>query len=162
MNTEHSSNEYFPIARRQSLSIHHQRSLKNVTNRYIGPVDNFSRKTVLSAVHVVPAPLSGYSIDRPTFIIDFSFMGKETIKTMVQLATSAFGLVAALAWNDAIKGIVGRVFAPGAALTSQIVYAVLVTALAVFVTTRLGKISERINNAERLKNDERTRNQNQA
>lgn len=72
-------------------------------------------------------------------------MGKESIKTMLQLATSAFGLVAALAWNEAISTLVRRVFKTNGELVSLFVYAVIITALAVFITSRLSKLSEKIN-----------------
>jgi len=72
-------------------------------------------------------------------------MGKETIKMMLQLATSAFGLVAALAWNEAISTLVRRIFKTNGELASLFVYAVIITALAVFITTRLAKLSEKIN-----------------
>lgn len=65
----------------------------------------------------------------------------EFLKTMIQLATAGFGLAAALAWNTAIQNIIKRVLpADGSDLWSQIVYAVIVTAVAVFVTYTLGKM----------------------
>ncbi|PIS07392.1 hypothetical protein COT78_03810 [Candidatus Berkelbacteria bacterium CG10_big_fil_rev_8_21_14_0_10_43_13] len=66
---------------------------------------------------------------------------KEFLKTMIQLATAGFGLVAALAWNTAIQGIIKRVIPDtDSGLWSQVVYAIIVTSIAVFVTYSLGKM----------------------
>lgn len=56
-----------------------------------------------------------------------SNVGKEVIKTVITLVTTAFGLVAGLAWNDAIQALISQFFEAGSALTGQIVYAVIVT-----------------------------------
>lgn len=70
-------------------------------------------------------------------------MGKETIKTIIQLATSGFGLVAALAWNGAIQSLFTDLFGKANSTVAQFGYAALVTLLVVFITTRLGKIAEK-------------------
>jgi len=65
----------------------------------------------------------------------------EFLKTMIQLATAGFGLAAALAWNTAIQGIISRLLpGEGAGLLSQIIYAIIVTVIAVLVTYSLGKM----------------------
>lgn len=70
-----------------------------------------------------------------------SDVGKEVIKTIITLVTTAFGLVAGLAWNDAIQALISQFFAAGSALTGQIVYAVIVTIIAVVVTILLARIA---------------------
>jgi len=72
----------------------------------------------------------------------------EYLKTMSQLATAGFGLVAALAWNDAIQTLIGRIFPTGSGLVSKLVYALIVTGLAVFVTYLLGKMNQEAQNEE--------------
>jgi hypothetical protein len=66
------------------------------------------------------------------------------VKQMLQLSTAGFGLVAALAWNDLIKELIANYVKPytekGGAVTSQIIYALIVTSLAVFVTYYLTKL----------------------
>jgi len=65
----------------------------------------------------------------------------EFLKTMIQLATAGFGLAAALAWNTAIQGVISRLLpGEGAGLLSQIIYAIIVTVIAVLVTYSLGKM----------------------
>lgn len=72
----------------------------------------------------------------------------EIVSQMLTLATAAFGLVAALAWNSLIQEIVDtyvKTWLPsGGKITSLIIYAVVVTALAVFVTYQLSKILRRM------------------
>jgi len=75
----------------------------------------------------------------------------EFLKTMTQLATAGFGLVAALAWNEAIKDIIGRFIAPGSAVLSKLIYAVIVTFLAVIVTYLLGKSTQEAKEIETKK-----------
>ncbi len=77
-------------------------------------------------------------------------MKKEMVEKFVTLVTAAFGLVAALAWNDAIKALfVGPCSIDGAGPLCMISvsgpwgYAVLVTLLAVLVTFWIGKLSEK-------------------
>lgn len=71
-------------------------------------------------------------------------------KQMLTLATSAFGLVAALAWNSLIQEFVNsyvKKFLPnGSGIISLLIYALVVTVLAVFVTYQLSKLSERFEN----------------
>jgi uncharacterized membrane protein required for colicin V production len=71
-------------------------------------------------------------------------MVKESIKTMVTLATTAFGLIAALAWNEAITALFRKVFGEASGLISLFIYAIIVTVIAVFVTSRLGKLAEKV------------------
>lgn len=70
-------------------------------------------------------------------------MGRESLKTMLQLATTAFGLVAALAWNEAIKALFTRIFGQNSGLVWLFVYAVAVTILVTFITSKLGKLAEK-------------------
>ena len=64
---------------------------------------------------------------------------KTTLKTEVldkisALVTAAFGLVAALAWNDAIKTIFKEVFGESNTIGPMVLYAVIVTIIAVILT----------------------------
>jgi len=79
----------------------------------------------------------------------------EIVRQMLTLATAGFGLVAALAWNSLIQTFVEdyvKVWLPsGGKLTSLIVYAIIVTALAVFVTYQLSKILRKLEAKEEKK-----------
>jgi len=64
----------------------------------------------------------------------------EILEQVTSLATAGFGLVAALAWNDAIKALFAAFFPqPGGNVAALFTYALLITILVVFVTTRLGR-----------------------
>jgi hypothetical protein len=71
-------------------------------------------------------------------------MKRETIEKLAALLTAAFGLVAALAWNETIKAIFKSVFGMEGTIWSWIVYAVVVTVIAVFVTIRIARIADRL------------------
>jgi hypothetical protein len=62
---------------------------------------------------------------------------------MIALASAAFGVVAALAWNSAITALVKQIFGSGAQIVSLFIYAIIVTILAVIVMVNLGKLAER-------------------
>lgn len=78
-------------------------------------------------------------------------MKNEIIEKMSALVTAAFGLVAALAWNDAIKALfVGPCDAPNAGILCSMssggpwLYAIFVTILAVLMTVWIAKISKKV------------------
>ena len=64
---------------------------------------------------------------------------------MVILSTSGFGLVAALAWNDAIQAFVkeyiDKYISVGSGIISRFIYAIVITIFAVIITYQLTKIS---------------------
>lgn len=74
----------------------------------------------------------------------------EVVKQMVTLATSGFGLVSALAWNSAIQEFVNsyikKWLPQGSGVFSLLMYALIVTALAVFVTLQLSQLAQRLEN----------------
>jgi hypothetical protein len=62
---------------------------------------------------------------------------------MIALASASLGLVAALAWNEAIKATL-ILLGLGDSLAGLYTYAILATVLAVCVLTWLGRIAARI------------------
>lgn len=71
-------------------------------------------------------------------------MSKEVLENIVQLMTAAFGLVAALAWNEAVQALFDALLPGAGDLAARFLYAVVVTVAVVIVTIRLGRISERL------------------
>jgi hypothetical protein len=72
-------------------------------------------------------------------------MKKDVIDKISSLMAAAFGLIAALAWNDAIKSL----FVEGGPLAFVAsygvwAYALLVTIIAVVATIWLGKIASKV------------------
>ena len=72
----------------------------------------------------------------------------ELVKQMLALATSGFGLVAALAWNSLIQEFVNsyikKWLPANSGIISLLIYAVVITVLAVFITYQLSKLSEKL------------------
>ena len=65
------------------------------------------------------------------------------LQTMISLASAAFGVVAALAWNGAITALVKQIFGTGGEIISLFIYAILITVIAVIVMVNLAKLAER-------------------
>ena len=63
--------------------------------------------------------------------------------TMLSLATIAFGFIAAGAWNKAIADSIAIWLKPGAGAIAEVVYAIIVTVIAIVVIQSLAKIAER-------------------
>ena len=77
-------------------------------------------------------------------------MKSQMIEKLSSLITAAFGLVAALAWNDAIRALfVGPCDAPDAGALCMLaeggpwVYAIVVTIIAVLATIWIGRLAEK-------------------
>jgi len=70
-------------------------------------------------------------------------MKKEVIEKVAALITAAFGLVAALAWNDAIKTIFTEYFGDQVGVPPMLTYALIVTALAVIAAVWSGKVASK-------------------
>jgi Na+/melibiose symporter-like transporter len=72
----------------------------------------------------------------------------EIVKQMVTLSTSGFGLVAALAWNSVIQEFVNtyvkKWLPTNSGIISLLIYALIITVLAVVVTVQLSKLSEKL------------------
>ena len=65
------------------------------------------------------------------------------LQTMISLASASFGLVAALAWNEAIKALLAKLNL-GDDLTGLFTYAIVATVVAVLVLVALGKAAARL------------------
>lgn len=63
----------------------------------------------------------------------------QVLQTIATLITTAFGLIAALAWNEAIKAILLQFLPKGSDLTGLLIYAVLITIIAVVATILIGR-----------------------
>ena len=72
---------------------------------------------------------------------------EELLNQMVTLATSGFGLVAALAWNETIQQVVKEYIVPrvpGSGIFSRLLYALIITLLAVLITYQLSRASAKL------------------
>jgi TRAP-type C4-dicarboxylate transport system permease small subunit len=66
------------------------------------------------------------------------------IQTMITLASAALGLVAALAWNEAIKETIVTLLGKDEGLLGLYIYAILATAIAIVVLLILARAASRI------------------
>lgn len=78
----------------------------------------------------------------------------QVVRQMLTLATSGFGLVSALAWNNVIQEFVNnyikKLLPVESGILSLLIYAVIVTFLAVFVTYQLSKILNRFSPTSKI------------
>ncbi|MBI4135375.1 hypothetical protein HY477_01425 [Candidatus Uhrbacteria bacterium] len=68
----------------------------------------------------------------------------EIVEKLSTLMAAGFGLVAALAWNDAIQSLFQAIFPSASNVVAKFIYAVLITVLVVLVTTRLARLADRL------------------
>jgi hypothetical protein len=65
------------------------------------------------------------------------------IGTMIGLATVAFGLIAAGAWNKLISDVIALFLKPGSGVLAELIYAVIVTIIAIVVVQSLAKLAQK-------------------
>ena len=68
---------------------------------------------------------------------------RAMVQTMITLASASLGLVAPLAWNEAIKATLAKL-GLGDDLTGLYTYAILATVIAILVLALLGRMAARI------------------
>ena len=68
---------------------------------------------------------------------------RAMVQTMITLASASLGLVAALAWNEAIKATLAKL-GLGEDLTGLYTYAILATLIAIVVLAVLGRLSAKL------------------
>ncbi len=77
---------------------------------------------------------------------------KESLTTGLKFLTSALTLVAALAWNEAIKSLLAATldkWLPNAGeVLGKVIYAVIITIITVYIINRLKKVQERFETEE--------------
>ena len=70
-------------------------------------------------------------------------MKREFKEKTITLILGGFGLVAALAWNEAIKTLFETFFPKKSELIGKFLYAIIITVIVVLVSLQLRKISEK-------------------
>jgi Family of unknown function (DUF5654) len=69
---------------------------------------------------------------------------KAIVQSMITLASAALGLVAALAWNEAIKAAMKELLGGNESLAALFTYAILATLVAVIVLLVLSRIAAKV------------------
>ena len=78
----------------------------------------------------------------------------QFVTTFSALITAAFGLVAALAWNEAIKEAINQVFGENSGLAALFIYAILVTILAVIMVILISRSTKKLSDQIKAENKE--------
>lgn len=89
------------------------------------------------------SPLGNYLVRRMR-----SFTG-EIVAQLLTLATSALGLVAALAWNDAVQAMFKEYFPASSGVTGRFVYALLLSLVIIIITINLTRLAQYAKNGRR-------------
>lgn len=79
-----------------------------------------------------------------TFFGRMSRLQKQAFLKAMTYITVAFGLVAGLAWNEAIKSLLNLYFKEGSNIVSKFIYAGFITIIVVGVTMYIGRLESRI------------------
>ena len=66
------------------------------------------------------------------------------VQTMITLASASLGLVAALAWNEAIKATIKSMLGDADGLSGLYVYAIAATVLSIVVLSLLAHVASRV------------------
>jgi hypothetical protein len=84
----------------------------------------------------------------PTLIllegVRYMLNARVYVQTMITLASASLGLVAALAWNEAIKTTMKVMLGTDESLAALHTYAILATVLAIVVLSVLSRISSKM------------------
>jgi len=84
-------------------------------------------------------------IDEQKLKIDKAELQREIRGRTIGYVTAALGLVAGLAWNDAIKSIIETIYPFGqGSMWAKLIYAVIVTIIIVLLTVYLMKWSKKV------------------
>ncbi len=75
------------------------------------------------------------------------YMNYEVINKVATLVAVAFGLIVALAWNQAVVAIFTTVLAPAMGIPALLGYAIIITIIGIAITVWLGGMSERAKSA---------------
>jgi len=67
---------------------------------------------------------------------------KEFKEKTITLILGGFGLIAALAWNEAIKSLFEIYFKKSNALIGKFIYAIIITVIVVIISLQLKKLSK--------------------
>ncbi len=81
-------------------------------------------------------------------------MKKDIIEKLAALIIASFGLVAALAWNSAIQAIFKQVYGATEGIIPMLIYAVVVTIVAVVAAIWIGSLENRVKKEKSKKRKE--------
>ncbi|MGO4886851.1 DUF5654 family protein [Anaerobacillus sp. MEB173] len=62
-------------------------------------------------------------------------MGRKFIEQIITLFTASVGVMAALAWNDAVQALLTKWFPYGEGIRERFLFAIIITIIAVLITS---------------------------
>ena len=71
---------------------------------------------------------------------ELNHIHSDVFERVVTLIIAALGLIAALAWDEALRHIFQKIFGGKVTLLEEILYALFITTLAALVSVKLGKL----------------------
>ena len=71
-------------------------------------------------------------------------MKNKLVSETLGMMATAFSFVAALAWNEAIKGLIDEFIPKGKGVASLFIYAILVTVIVIIITSRINHIKQQL------------------
>ena len=78
---------------------------------------------------------------------------RSLLQTMITLASASLGLVAALAWNEAIKTTLKQWLGGDESLAALYTYAILATVIAVVVVAGLSRLADKVGGEAAIKRE---------
>ncbi len=78
---------------------------------------------------------------------------RSLLQTMITLASASLGLVAALAWNEAIKTTLKQMLGGDDSLAALYTYAILATVIAVVVVAVLTRLADKVGGEAAIKRE---------
>ncbi len=84
-----------------------------------------------------------HSVNLPSicYTVGMEKLKRQVSVQIITLLTGALGLIAALAWNEAVKALFVKIFGEANGLAAKFAYAVIVTIIVVWMTMRLAKLN---------------------
>lgn len=76
---------------------------------------------------------------------------RDFFERFATLAAGAFTFVAGLAWNDAVQNLIKQYISPGKTVFSQLIYAVVVTIVAIVAIMQINSIAKRLEKDDQTK-----------
>jgi hypothetical protein len=64
----------------------------------------------------------------------------DVVERVITLVIAALGLIAALAWDDALKNIFEQIFGGAGTILEEVSYAIVITVIAALISVWLGKL----------------------
>ncbi len=69
---------------------------------------------------------------------------RNVVQTIITLASASLGLIAALAWNEAIRATMKKILGPDDSLPALYIYAIFATILGIVVVSALSYLASKL------------------